>query len=250
VDRIMVLNRRQLLLGGAGAALAPLGLKGARPGRSPAPAKSGRTPPPGYPSGFDVSNYQGSIDWDSAAYYSGASFAFCKATEGTTFLDPWFYNNWAWMYYEGLYRGAYHYGRPAYDPRAQADFFVNVVQPQSGDLQMCLDLETTDGRSPAQVWAWTQAFIDEIYRLTGAPGIIYTGFYFWRDSVGNPSDNLNCPLWLAAWVSDPNPYVPRAWGTWSFWQYTSSGRIPGISGNVDLDLFNGGLDRLALLTIP
>jgi lysozyme len=231
---------------GAGAVLAPLAGKAALSPRPKGPSVF----PNGYPSGIDVASYQGYPDWDTVVGSTGISFAFTKATEGTTYTNPTFDYNWAWMAYEGLYRGAYHYGRPAYDARAQADYFVDVVQPQSGDLQMCLDLETTDGRSPAQVWAWTQAFIDEIYQLTGAPGIIYTGYYFWRDQVGNPADNLNCPLWLAAYVSDPNPYVPRAWSTWSFWQYTSSGSVPGISGAVDLDLFNGSLDRLALLTIP
>jgi GH25 family lysozyme M1 (1,4-beta-N-acetylmuramidase) len=84
---------------------------------------------------------------------------------------------------------------------------------------------------------------------SGAPGIIYTGYYFWRDSVGNPTNNLNCPLWIANWGASW-PLVPPAWDTWSFWQWTSSGHIDGVSGNCDFDYFNGGYDRLALLTIP
>ena len=105
-------------------------------------------------------------------------------------------------------------------------------------------------QTPAQVWAWVQAFIAQIKVRTRRPGIIYTGFYFWRDSVGNPTSNLNCPLWLAAYVSDPTPYVPRAWSTWSFWQYTSSGSVSGVSGNVDRDAWNGTLTGLKNLRLP
>jgi GH25 family lysozyme M1 (1,4-beta-N-acetylmuramidase) len=254
VDRIMKFTRRQLLQMGTGALAAPLML-GADGPQPSAPAPTAPPPLAGYPTGIDVASYQGYPDWDAVAS-SGISFAFTKATEGTTYTNPTFNYNWAWMAYEGLYRGAYHFARPGSYPSVydnavnQADYFLNVVQPQSGDLQMVLDLEVTGGLSPSALWAWTQAFINEVYYWTGAPGIIYTGYYFWRDSLGNPRDNLNCPLWLAAYVSDPSRYVPAAWGTWSFWQYTSSGRVPGISGNVDLDYFNGGLDRLALLTIP
>ena len=42
-----------------------------------------------------------------------------------------------------------------------------------------------------------------------ACSIIYTGYYFWQDNVGGPTDNLNCPLWLAAY--DSNPLIPAAW---------------------------------------
>jgi GH25 family lysozyme M1 (1,4-beta-N-acetylmuramidase) len=198
--------------------------------------------------GLDVASYQGYPDW-TAVKNSSKTFAFTKATEGTTYTNPYFATNWSRIKAAGLIRGAYHFGHPAYDAVTQANFFCNVVQPRSGDLQMALDIEVTDGRSPSQVRSWIVAFINQIQARTGRPGIIYTGFYFWRDSAGNGS-NLNCPLWLAAYVSDPTPYVPAAWSTWSFWQYTSSGSIPGVSGNVDRDAWNGTLTNLNRLRLP
>jgi lysozyme len=149
----------------------------------------------------------------------------------------------------GLIRGAYHFGRPGSDPTTQANRFVNVVKPVSGDLQLVLDIEATDGKTPSQVRSWIVTFINRVKTLTGRPGIIYTGFYFWRDSAGNGS-NLNCPLWLAAYVSNPAAYVPAAWSTWSFWQYTSSGSVSGVSGNVDRDAWNGSLSGLNSLRLP
>lgn len=201
--------------------------------------------------GIDVSNYQGTINWASVKN-AGYSFAFAKATEGHTYKDPPFAANWAGMKAAGLIRGAYHYGHPGTEPIGQADFFVNTVRPVSGDLQLVLDLEATDGKSPAQVWAWTQLFCNRIKSRTGRPAIIYTGFYFWRDNVGNPSNNLNCPLWLAAYVSNPATYVPKpAWGTWTFWQYSSSATVSGIGTNpTDVDYFQGDLPTLKKLTLP
>lgn len=135
----------------------------------------------------------------------------------------------------------------------QANFFVTAVQNAGGfvnssTMQLMLDLEVTDGQSPAAVWAWVQTFMATIEQLTGRPGIIYTGFYFWQDNVGNPSDNLNAPLWLAAYVA--NPQVPAAWGYWTFWQYSDTGSVPGIAGNVDVDYFAGTIDNLRKLCFP
>ena len=103
--------------------------------------------------------------------------------------------------------------------------------------------------SSTQVRSWLVSFVNRLTARMGRAPIIYTGFYFWRDSAGNGS-NLNCPLWLAAYVSNPAPYVPAAWSTWSFWQYTSSGSCPGVSGNVDRDAWNGSLTGLNNLRLP
>jgi len=197
--------------------------------------------------GVDVSHYQGSINWTSVKN-SGKSFAFCKATEGTTYKDPTFATNYAGIKSAGMIRGAYHFGRPGSDPTTQANFFYNTVKPVSGDLQMMLDIEATDGKTPSQVRSWIVTFINRIKTLSGNPGIIYTGFYFWRDSAGNGS-NLDCPLFLAAYNTSPANYVPAAWPYYTFWQYTSSGSVSGISGNVDRDAFNGSTAGLNALRI-
>ena len=198
--------------------------------------------------GIDVSNYQGNVNWTSVKN-AGNSFAFCKATEGTTFTDAYLKQNWAGIHTAGMVRGAYHFGHPGTSATTQAQYFVNAVRNAGGfaagsnSLQLVLDLETTDGLSPSQVWAWVQSFVAEIKILTGRPAIIYTGYYFWRDSVGNPTNNLNCPLWIAAYGVS-SPMVPPAWGYWTFWQYSDTGSVPGVSGNVDHDYFNGSLTTL------
>ncbi len=235
----MAMNRRQFLTRGAG--LLALAAAGGLPRR----ARAGDS---WYPAGMDVSHWDGVIDWDTVAA-NGIVFTIAKATEGTTFHDPQFDRNWSEMARVGILRAAYHYGHPGTNAAAQADFFVNTVNPQSGDLLLCLDLETTDNKSPAQVWAWVQDFVAEIEAWTGLPPMIYTSPYFWTHQVGNPKDNLGCPLWIANWgVSWPT--VPRAWPDWNFWQYDANSRVPGVAGPVDADTFNGAQSDLVNFTYP
>jgi len=201
--------------------------------------------------GIDVSSYQGAVDW-GAVSNAGYSFGFAKATEGTGYTDATFASNWGNMKAAGIIPGAYHYGHPGSDAVTQAQHFVNAVRAApgglSGGLQLALDLETTDGLSPSRVLAWTKTFLNEVQYLTGKPAILYTGFYFWRDSAGNSPSNFNCPLWIASYSASPT--IPSAWSIYTFWQYSDTGSVPGVSGNVDLDTFNGSYSTLLKFTFP
>lgn len=199
--------------------------------------------------GIDVSHWQGTINWNSVRNNGNKRFAFCKATEGTGFVDPRFASNWAAMREVGLYRGAYHFGRPGSDPVAQANHFCNVVNWVRGNIRPVLDIEVTDGQTPTAVRNWIVAFVNRIVQRLGQTPIIYTGYYFWRDSAGNGS-SLGCPLWLAYW-GDQNPqnFVPAAWNTFTIWQYSSTGSVPGITGNVDLNALNGDMTTLNQLRL-
>ena len=146
----------------------------------------------------------------------------------------------------------------------QAQHFVSTVGlsslHNSKTLQLMLDLESSDAKSPEEVWAWTQAFLSEIHILTGRPGIIYTGYYFWRDSVGGTT-NLDAPLWIASYTKSKPAGIPKAWDSsgWTFWQFDdngastpggSAGSIPGITGNVDVDYFKYDEATLAKFCFP
>lgn len=205
-----------------------------------------------YLHGIDVSRYQNKIDW--AAVARNVSFVSIKATEGADFTDPSFHVNWAGAHANGIVRTAYHFAHPSVSAVAQADYFVDAVNSAGGyanssTMQLMLDLEDADKESPSVVWAWVQAFSARVKVRTGRPLLMYTGFYFWRDSVGNPTDNLDAPLWIAAYI--PTPLIPTAWaGVWTFWQHADNGSVPGITGNVDLDYFNGSEEDLRALCFP
>ncbi len=201
--------------------------------------------------GIDVASHQhpggAAINW-SQVRAAGHSFAFVKATEGTTYRNPYYGTDFAGAAAVGLFRGAYHYARPAYPLSTavdQARYFVATTGSLGGplDLPGVLDLEETGGLARADLAQWARLWLAEVERLTGRPPIVYTGYYFWRDAVGNPTDiGARYRLWLPSYPTDPNsttfrPLVPAGWATWTFWQYTSSGRVPGIVGDVDLNRY-------------
>jgi uncharacterized protein (TIGR03382 family) len=199
--------------------------------------------------GIDVSAYQPNTNWGQVAG-AGKKFAIIKATEGTGYVNSYFARDWAGAKAAGLIRGAYHFFHPGTDPTAQADHFVNTVGALGvGDLPMMLDLEATDGLGPAAVAASTRTFLNRVQARSGRVPIIYTGYYFWTGSVGNPGGYGGYPLIMAAYVSGC-PLIPNEWSKFTMWQYSSSGVVAGVSGHVDLDEFNGTLADLQALASP
>jgi MYXO-CTERM domain-containing protein len=172
----------------------------------------------------------------------GASFAFAKATESTNFNDPMFATNWSGMKEAGLVRGAYHFFDPAADPTAQATFFLAAVGPVSpGDL-LVLDFETSGGESDSTLSSAAATFLSAVQTTTGVTPLLYASSQFLSDF--GPLGVY--PLWVANYgVSCPD--VPAAWTTYTFWQSSGSGSAPGISGQVDVDSFNGTLAQLQAL---
>ena len=196
--------------------------------------------------GIDVSKWQSTIDWPSVKA-DGVVFAIVRVSDGTQNLDEQFAANWQGTKAAGIIRGPYQYFRPAQSATAQAELFVTQIEQaggfESGDLPGVIDVETTDGVSESDAIQAVQTWIDYVESHTGRRPIIYTGSYFWDDNVvGNNFSDY--PLWTAHYTSAACPLVSDAWDHWTFWQYTSSGSVSGISGNVDEDVFDGSLADL------
>lgn len=201
-----------------------------------------------YADGIDLSHWQGSVSW-SRVRSDGVTFAFMKATEGTTYSDPTLKTNWAGAESHGIYRSAYHFARPSIGSAArQAKFFVQKVGSfkGKGDLPPVLDLEATGGLSQSHLRRWVRIWLETTEKLTGRTPILYFSPYFWIDNLGNSTSFTHYPLWIAHYTSG-HPLVPGGWKTWTFWQRTSSGSVSGISGHVDMNRFNGSSAQLAKL---
>lgn len=222
--------------------------------------------------GVDVASHQhpggAPIDWRQVAG-AGHRFAYVKATEGTTYTNPWFAGDYAGASNAGLYRGAYHYARPALPlstAESQARYFVSVAGSSTGaaDLPLELDLEESGGLGQADLAEWTRRFLAEVTRLTGKRPLVYTGRWFWQGYIGGYGNDIgrDYRLWTADYhcqrsdgslFCDPatDAYVPPVyggWGQWTFWQNYSVGIVPGISGWVDMNRFccdAGSLQALA-----
>lgn len=192
--------------------------------------------------GIDVSYYQKTINWPQVKA-SGVAFAVTRISDGLNFPDSEFANNWAGIQSVGLVRGAYQYFEPGQDALAQADMVVQRVGRLGvGDLPVQLDMEATGGQSSATIASKMKIWMDRVTAGTGKRPFVYTAKYFWNDNVGSTDFSAD-RLWVANYgVTCPD--LPDAWGNWSIWQYSSTGSVPGIGGDVDLDKFNGTLDDL------
>ncbi|MGY2031566.1 glycoside hydrolase family 25 protein [Nocardia gipuzkoensis] len=218
-----------------GAALSLIALSGILVATLPAAAA---------PTGPDVSSWQhtgGSpIDW-FAVKRSGQDFAMVKATEGLSYVNPYFVPDSLLMRAAGLARGTYHYARPNLPPEPQAAMYAAVVLGQNGplDLPPVLDLEDSGGLGPAALIDWTHRYLTTVRALTGRVPILYTYPNFWRTAMADTAEFAGYPLWIADYRGNAHPEVPGGWSTWTFWQTTDSGSLPGIAGRVDLNVYSG-----------
>ena len=211
--------------------------------------------------GVDVASYQhpngAAIDWGAAAR-SGQSFVVVKATEGTTYSNPYLTGDVNGARAAGIYTGAYHYARPssaAGSAAAQASYFARAYNALHGNLlPPVLDLETTGGLSAAQLIDWTHTFLYQLQSLTGRVPVIYTGPYFWIDNMANTTGFTRYPLWVAHYTTCAQPMAFGGWKSWTFWQYNDGAynnppAVPGIGQSVDRNRFAGSKAQLAALNI-
>ena len=190
--------------------------------------------------GIDISRHQGAIDWD-AVRRSGMRFVFIKATEGRDHMDPNFAANWQAAKAAGIPRAAYHFMTWCSTAAEQAAWFRSIVPNDLDALPPVLDLEWNNHSSCKNkfnretVLEKVRVMLAEMERATGKLPIIYTDMNFHRDILeGEYFDNA---YWLRSVAAEPRDrYNLRPF---TFWQYTQTGRVSGIRGDVDRNVFYG-----------
>lgn len=185
--------------------------------------------------GIDVSQWQGYIDF-SAVKNAGVEFVYIKASEGTEFVDPFFYRNYANATQAGLPVGFYHYltAKNEDAARAEAWHFVEVTEGLSAAGKMVMDIENMEGLARSEVNAAARTFLESVERYSGKSAAIYADAYY---AEGVLEEELaSYPLWIAQYDAE-EPTTNTPWGGWAGWQYTDMGRVAGIQGNVDRDIF-------------
>jgi len=197
--------------------------------------------------GIDISKYQGNEVANINFNNDSLSFVICKATEGITYTDPDFENNWNEIKVKGVIRGCYHFYRSNDDPTAQANNYLNALKTlQPNDLPPMVDFEETSivgSPTIADIQNTFLQFIQIIEEKTARKVVVYTD-----DNIGNrylnSSDFSNYALWIANYTNREEPTLPAAWEDtgWSFWQKSANYEI-GNTAN-DFDLFNGNMNEL------
>lgn len=193
--------------------------------------------------GIDVSHFNGEVDWIAAG--DSVTFAFAKATRGTSFLDPRFQDNWPRMRDAGVKRGAYHFFDSAEDAASQADHFLNSAKLEPGDLPPALNLEMLRRSSLSYALQGATEWLAVVQSATGRVPIVHTSASFWQQ-LGDPLNPGEYPLWLSHF-GVAHPMIPRAWRSWTFWQFSQLGRCAGVKGFVNLNRFTGSCDDLNAL---
>ena len=210
--------------------------------------------------GPDVSSHNrdkgGTVSWVTVHKAGGASFAFVKATEGVTYVNPGFASDFATVHQAGMIRGAYHYARPSgatnaaitADAIAEASVFAFRTGrlTAKGDLPPVLDIETAGTLNPAQLSLWAHTWLDRTQALTGRTPIVYTYEYFWKKKMANSGGFTAYPLWLAGY-STSQPVMVGGWKSYTFWQYASDAPLAGANRVLDMSVFNGTPAQLRAL---
>lgn len=207
------------------------------------------TYPKGEVRGLDISHYQGDINWNKLrnANIQGApvSFVFVKATQGTDIWDENFNQNFYNAKKNDIIRGAYHYFSPFTSGKAQAKFFCKVVQLDEKDLPPVLDVEETGNYTTPQLQREVLNWMKVVEKHYGVTPILYTGYKFKMSYLNTPEFEAY-PYWIAHYYVNELEYK----GKWTFWQHTDCGKVQGIKGFVDCNIFNGTMQELMELTLP
>jgi GH25 family lysozyme M1 (1,4-beta-N-acetylmuramidase) len=188
------------------------------------------------------------IDWGRVAA-AGYTVAAVKATEGDYYANPWYAGDVSGAEAAGLTVTGYHFAIPNESGgAAQADFAVSHLGDAAGggSRPLAVDLEYdpytgTDhtnkcyGLPAPQLVSWIRAFTSEAQRLTGQAPVIYTTAAWWSACTGDSTAFSAGPLWVAGSGSG-DPARPGAWWSWTYWQFTSAGTVPGIAAGAATDL--------------
>lgn len=194
--------------------------------------------------GVDLSHHNALPNF-SAMRSGGLGFVIAKATEGTTFADPMFGAFRSGSEDAGLIFGAYHFARLT-NAAAEAAYFLRVAAPRAGEL-VALDLEVAvAGVDPV---AWSVAWCQAVIAATGVPPLVYLNKALANGHNWAPVIALGCGLWEAIYDGSTAPIAVGGWPVVAFKQFSDAAAVPGESGLVDEDAFEGSIDALRRYTI-
>lgn len=199
--------------------------------------------------GVDVSSYQGKVDW-SALADQGVVFAFCKATEGSTHVDPTFRQNWVNAQAAGVLVGAYHFFSYDSPGETQAENFISQVPGMGGILPPVVDIEFYGDKvknppSKEETMTILVPLLTMLEDHYGVKPILYATYRSYKLYLEGELEEY--PLWITRPIFAP---IDKPW---TFWQYSHSARLKGYEGRedrIDLNVFRGSLADLEAMVLP
>ena len=197
--------------------------------------------------GFDVSEYQSLIDWEKTYNIDESfemSFVFIRATAGKNKIDKRFKENWKNAKQRNLICGAYHYYRPNENSFEQANNFIKIVKLKKGDLPPVLDIEKLPKtQSIDNLKLGLKRWLEVVEKHYKVKPIIYSGESYYNDFLKDEFSDY--PFWIANY----NFWIKEIKNEWDFWQFTENGKLEGVKGRLDLNVYNGSVISLQNMCI-
>lgn len=189
--------------------------------------------------GIDISEFQGEIDFEEVRR-SGIEAVYIRVGAGE-YTDEYFAENYERAKAAGLKIGFYHYvtARSVDEGRRQARFFASLAAGREPDMRLAMDFEYFGSLSVSQINAISEAYLDELTSLTRREAVIYSDLSNARNIFSRALAE-KYPLWAAQYGAD-EPSANGKWREWVGFQYTDEGRVGGIYGNVDRNIFTEGI---------
>lgn len=191
--------------------------------------------------GIDVSHHQGVINWAkviNSAFHP--EFVYVKCTQGIDYKDPLFLKNAQNAKTAGLKIGYYHFASlnnqdVLTDATTEAKWFIsNIKMAPHSDMPLALDIEENKNNlSKDKVLLWINTFLKYLTHEGFNDYVIYSYSPFFNENLPSNHNLGNIRLWIADY--NPPLILPKGWNKAWLWQYTQTGKIPGITGNVDLN---------------
>lgn len=189
--------------------------------------------------GIDISEFQGEIDFEEVRR-SGIEAVYIRVGAGE-YTDEYFAENYERAKAAGLKIGFYHYvtARSVDEGRRQARFLASLAAGREPDMRLAMDFEYFGSLSVSQINAISEAYLDELTALTRREAVIYSDLSNARNIFSRALAE-KYPLWAAQYGAD-EPSANGKWREWVGFQYTDEGRVGGIYGNVDRNIFTEGI---------
>ena len=189
--------------------------------------------------GIDISSYQKLVDFNKIKQ-QGFDFVYIKASEGTTYVNPYLDISYQNAKSNNMKIGFYHYvsARNVNQAIAEANFFVNTIKGKSFECKLAMDFEDFGTLSKKEINDISKAFLTTLEKSTSTSPLLYSNTFSAR-TIFDSSLNIYS-LWIAEYgVSSPSPN--GKWNNWSGWQYSSRGQLSGVQGFVDLNKFTNSV---------
>lgn len=197
--------------------------------------------------GIDVSQYQGTIDWENLEAIEEQfeiKFVVVRATAGSKKVDRNFKKNWRNLSSTVYIQGAYHYYRPDENSTDQANNFIKNVKLRKGHLPPILDIEKMPkGQSMGKLKEGLQNWLTLVEKQYGVKPIIYTGEKYFEDFLQDDFPNYKF------WIANYNPWKEKMEEEYLMWQFTEKAQLHGVNELVDVNVFNGNVADLKKVCI-